>query len=126
MSSFLNGLNQLHIIHCYEHLLIKLFRKFQIRGFDYRCHKHIIIRVINKNECSVSTQNHPFAIKIDTQIDWLHLSEDAMRSTYRSDQKKLMKSKTFRKVTMLPIKSIKTVVDFELTYFPITFEDEVR
>jgi len=55
-----------------------------------------------------------------------HLKKVKKLATNPFDQKKLMKSKIFRKVTMLPIRSIKTVVDFVLTYFPITFGDDVR
>ena len=55
-SSFLNGLNQLDIIQLYEQLLITFFRIFHRPGLDINGHKHIIIRVINKNSHSTQRQ----------------------------------------------------------------------
>jgi hypothetical protein len=37
-----------------------------------------------------------------------------------------MKRRIFRKVTIPPMVSIKTVVYFEFAYFPITLGEEVR
>jgi len=70
-SSFLDGLNQLLIMHCYQHLLIKLFRIFLASVLDYRYHKHIIIRVINKNEYSKQPQIHHYSSIIEIETDKL-------------------------------------------------------
>jgi len=70
-SSILRGLNQPDIIQCYQQLLITIGSTFHLSSIDFRSHKHIISRVINKNEYSLRLQIHHYSSIIEIETDKL-------------------------------------------------------
>ena len=125
--NFFEGLNKPDLICLYQQLFKNYLSGISPSIKPNIIHKHIIFRVINKSKFwKNSLKSVDFRLWKLSKVKFWKDSPNVRRSTFCCDQKKLIKSRIFNKVTMIPTESIRKVVYFELAYLPITFTDEVR